>query len=68
MVNWEYLFVSKMSSAPGQDTLYKLNGEHVYYPKGSDELWMVANDLGRQGWELVSIKEGADLVLKRPVE
>jgi hypothetical protein len=68
MQKWEYLFVSKMSSGQEQGTVYKMNGEHITYREGEDELWLVVNDLGQKGWELIKIEGNVDLIFKRPVE
>jgi hypothetical protein len=55
MQKWEYLFIKRLGTGlRSHDTvLYSVNGKRLE----SEEIWSVANEMGQQGWELISVEQ-----------
>lgn len=64
MQKWEYLFVKRLGTGmrSADTVVYAVNGQKLE----SGEIWDVANEMGRQGWELISVEQET-YSFKRPI-
>ena len=64
MQKWEYLEVQVVRDKVSY--VQAVNGQQISYEK-REEFYAYVHELGRQGWELVTVKD-AWFYFKRPIE